>query len=206
MKTTVLARSIALALLAMGSARAAPVTYDFTGVVSNVYGVTGTAIGNSITGSFTYDPAAYAFGNVAYTASTGAFSTSHSSYFLIGNGAGDEQFLEDTLPGYVQSGFFFGDPSGNAVSGASIENLNFDLGAWLYRQVRYNVWENPASNPMFGWSGTLTSITQRVAVAPTQVPEPATLLVLGLGLLGFGIVYRRRQGAYNATLLPRAAS
>jgi hypothetical protein len=195
MKTKVLARSIALALLAMGSAQAVPVTYDFTGVVSNVYGVTGTAIGNAITGSFTYDPAAYAFGSVAYTASTGAFSTSHSSYFLLGNGAGDEQFLEDTLPGYVQSGFFFSDPSGNAVAGSSIENLNLDLGAWLYRQVRYNVWENPASNPMFGWTGTLTSISQRAAMEPTHVPEPMSLLVLGLGLIGFGLARRRREAA-----------
>jgi PEP-CTERM motif len=195
MRTKVLARSVALALLAMGTAHAAPVTYDFTGVVNNIYGAAGTAIGNAVTGSFTYDPDAYAFGGVTYTASTGTFSTSHSSYFQIGNGAGDEQFLEDTLPGYVQSGFFFGDPSGNAVTGAAVGNLNFDLSAWLYKQVRYNIWDDPASNPMFGWTGTLTNISQRTASDPTLVPEPASLLLLGLSLIGFGFVHRRREVA-----------
>lgn len=195
MNTKVLARSIALALLAIGSAQAAPVTYDFTGVVSNVYGTTQTAIGSAITGSFTYDPAAYAFGGVDYSVTTGSFATSHSSYFYVGNGAGDEQFLEDTLTGYVQSGFFFGDPSGNAVGGASVDNLNFDLGAWLYKQVRYNVWENPASNPIFGWTGTLTNISLRAGLEQTSVPEPGLLLVLGLGLVGFGLAHRRRQVA-----------
>lgn len=185
MKPDFLGGLAAAALMLFGTAHAVPISYDYTGIVTQTVGSIGTAVSNTIVGSFTYDPDSYSYGSVIFTASTGTFTTTNFASFQVHDGNGwDEQFLEDVGP--AQAGFFFGDLSATALTGNSIANLNFDLTAWTYHEVRYN--EVAAGLITRGWTGNITSIIER----STSVPEPGTLALMGLGLAAIGSARRRR--------------
>jgi hypothetical protein len=189
-KKGLLLGAVALVSLALGSvAHAMPLTYDFTGIVIRSTGSSGTAVGNAITGSFSYDPDAYSFGSVSYSVQTGSFAISHSAYFQLHNlPSEDAQFLDDALPGIdIQSGLFFGDITGTTLSDTEISSLNWNLAAWTYRQVRYNL-SDAGGIITDGWTGDLTSITQRV----TSVAEPSPFVLLGIALAVVGFARRLR--------------
>jgi hypothetical protein len=166
-----------VALLDVQTAIAAPVTYNYTGVVTSSTGLSGTSVGNSITGSFSYDASdsnLFTTG-ILFTASTGTFSESDDFFFqLNNNGFGtDSQFIQG-LNNQVQFGMFFGQPDGSAISGTTLAHLNFDLGAWQFEQVRWNVFTQGVLTR--GWTGNITSIT------PAQVPEPSTVALMCMAL------------------------
>lgn len=66
-----------------------------------------------------------------------------------------------------------------------LENLNFDDSGWYVAAVDIISFDSH--------NNRIDNQSQLIGVAPAPVPEPATILLFGLGLVGLGTSLRRKQ-------------
>jgi len=184
---------VAAALLAPVSALAVPITVDFTvtgtGATasngSSMSSYNGYALGTLGSGSFTIDDSVgnYSSFTVGLTPIVFQFdwlgvSFNESSAQLYVSG-----FLADGAFNYWQIGFAGADTCGlNCVSSVGCSDF-YVTGSSPSNGV--------AAVHQLGVDGFMTGTTAWNVRA--SVPEPATLALFGMGLLGMGVVRRRRQ-------------
>lgn len=169
----------ALALVAMFAAApvmAAPITYNLTltAQITNFGGGTGSFSidGNDYTG---VSNEFFTAGNVAKTLLSIAFDIDGKHFDLsddTGNSA--QVFFQNGVVAGVQY---------QAIDGGDIL-ISLNAGALSYIYNDYHTGRY-----------SIGTVSAALSAAPTSVPEPLTLALLGAGLIGLGIARRRKAAA-----------
>jgi hypothetical protein len=162
--------------IAAGPAGAVPVSYSFSATGGH-------------TGSFTYNDAASSIGNGPFACCGTAYNaisfivdgTAYANPLLaLYTNYGGNQFAEFTTVGgypYLQLSHagtnLFSSSAANQMNGRTM--ADFNLTQFNYLSIG-------------GRQYSLSSVTYGGA---TRVAEPSTLLLFGIGLIGFALVYRR---------------
>ena len=199
------------------SASAAPITFNFNGTATFVNSLVSSqyAIGNSLTGSLTYDSALV---DADASATHGLYAPLSSLTFTLNgnvhtfvsgtgfdnidvqNGSPDQLVFRADVTGPTVNGFkpFFltlslADPTGLALNSdalpTSFNTIQFSQASFIVSFTnRTNPHDLTSGGTNFtGVSGTLTS--------GVAVPEPSTLTMLGSGLVGMALWLRRKRSA-----------
>ena len=200
---------LALALVAAGrpEAEAAPVAYEFTGVVDTADRLDGVAVGDPISGSFRYESDAEGLvimdQGTLYDRGVGLQFTVGSRFFAERPTATTALAVQD-VPEASAGASDLGDAiiiGQNANDPANLDALGlgfFDsTGRALRNQLPpveldledFDLTTLVALSGVGSFSGTITSLR------PQVVPEPTVVATLGLGLIGWLAARRRSRRA-----------
>lgn len=164
-----------LLLVFGGSVQATPLTWSLSGATLDD--------GSTASGSFTYDADTNAYSNysISYTAgSIGAAITYDSSADV--NGLSTASNLTLTLGNVVITNYM------NIAFDSNLTNAGGTIAISIDPGFNFNASSWECTN-----CGNTRLFTGGVVTAVTNVPEPGTLALLGLGLAGLGFAPRRKQ-------------
>lgn len=187
------------------------ITYDFAGTLTSSLGTLTT--GDAFSGSYTFDTTVAATGNSSFAVFnnlTGVSLTIGGFAASIGPGSGLPEIQQDDVVGADRYsllgrnptgssqidgldisaiGFRLDDTSGTAISDALVLLANPMLADFTSNTFLL-FFGSPTGGRFEVVTGTMSSLSERT------VPEPATLALLGIGLVG--ISYQRRRQVTKA--------
>jgi hypothetical protein len=143
-------------------------------------------------------PPGHSMGSVRFTtgaltsgslAAGGTFSSAGSSFVVIGNGNYGQP------KGTIFSGSFVGPITWTLTSAPGVKNLTFTLSGTIQGML-YNgrMVSGTTVQNIYTTNGQLSMGIGHIKVGstPLAVPEPSTLSMFGLGLVGLGGMFRRK--------------
>lgn len=217
MRKIVSLATVAFALVATGvMASASTITFTVTGTLSSTTvdpadnTFTNAAIGDTYSLVLTYDPAAFAStASLVLTDTTAGESTTlnaMANYIAFSNpgpsgpgttflqGCANSSACNDPNGGFINL-YFMGDAGPGNVAGlnALVEDSGASPSPFEYL---LNFSSDSGQTDLQGSIDSVTAVDP--AADPAPVPEPASLVLFGSGLLGLGLLLERRRPAMNS--------
>jgi len=199
--------ALACAFVAPIAVNAAPVTFYFTGVVEAVAPMLATefSVLESVVGSYTFesttmdsDPSDPTSG--IYDNAISAITVTFGGDYTVTEGSDNAIFSGNDAPNDAYA-VFLTNPTAPTIAGLNLGVLFFGIvdtdatgftsDALLLIPPSFSEFENFSSGAIF-LGNPNQSVNFRLT-SLTLIPEPATLVLLGMGLIGLAMTARRRS-------------